>query len=44
MIPAGMRHYAQAKGATVLQLHGIGPWSLTYVNPGDAPKQEVGHR
>jgi quercetin dioxygenase-like cupin family protein len=24
MIPAGMRHFAQAKGATVLQLHGTG--------------------
>jgi quercetin dioxygenase-like cupin family protein len=29
MIPAGMRHFAQAKGATVLQLHGTGPWKLT---------------
>jgi quercetin dioxygenase-like cupin family protein len=38
MIPAGMRHFAQAKGATTLQLHGIGPWKLTYVNPADQPK------
>ena len=38
MIPAGMRHFAQAKGATVLQLHGTGPWKLTYVNPADQPK------
>jgi quercetin dioxygenase-like cupin family protein len=44
MIPTGMRHFAQAKGATVLQLHGIGPWGLTYVNPADAPKQPVGAR
>jgi mannose-6-phosphate isomerase-like protein (cupin superfamily) len=44
MIPAGVRHYAQAKGAAMLQLHGIGPWSLTYVNPADAPKQEGGSR
>ena len=38
MIPAGMHHFARAKGATVLQLHGTGPWKLTYVNPADQPK------
>jgi quercetin dioxygenase-like cupin family protein len=38
MIPSGTRHFAQAKGATVIQLHGIGPWNLIYVNPADAPK------
>jgi quercetin dioxygenase-like cupin family protein len=37
-IPAGMRHFARAKGATVLQLHGTGPWKLSYVNPADQPK------
>ena len=42
MIPAGMRHFAQAKGATVLQLHGTGPWKLTYVNPADQPRPETG--
>ena len=36
--PAGMRHFAWAKGETVLQLHGIGPWSITYVNPADDPR------
>ncbi|MDP9142236.1 MAG: cupin domain-containing protein, partial [Pseudomonadota bacterium] len=25
----GMRHFAWTKGETVLQLHGIGPWSIT---------------
>jgi quercetin dioxygenase-like cupin family protein len=38
MIPAGMHHFAQAQGEVILQLHGIGPWSLTYVNPADAPR------
>lgn len=38
MLPKGMRHFAEAKGATVIQLHGNGPWSLTYANPADAPK------
>ncbi|GAC1648013.1 MAG: cupin domain-containing protein [Gemmatimonadaceae bacterium] len=37
MIPAGMRHYAKAKGETILQLHGVGPWRLTYVNKADDP-------
>ena len=38
VIPAGMHHYAWASGRTVIQLHGMGPWKLTYVNPADAPK------
>jgi len=23
---------------TVIQLHGIGPWTITYVNPSDDPR------
>jgi mannose-6-phosphate isomerase-like protein (cupin superfamily) len=37
-IPAGMRHFARAKGEVIIQLHGTGPWSLTYVNPADDPR------
>jgi quercetin dioxygenase-like cupin family protein len=37
-IPAGMRHFARAKGEVILQLHGTGPWGLTYVNPADDPR------
>lgn len=36
--PAGMQHFAWAKGETILQLHGIGPWMITYVNPSDDPR------
>ena len=36
-IPPGMRHFARADQATVIQLHGVGPWGLTYVNPADQP-------
>ena len=36
--PANMRHFVWAKGETVLQLHGVGPWSITYVNPADDPR------
>ncbi len=35
----GVRHFAQAKGETVIQLHGVGPWTLTYVNPADDPRK-----
>jgi quercetin dioxygenase-like cupin family protein len=38
VIPTGMRHFARADKPTVVQLHGIGPWELTYVNPADQPK------
>jgi hypothetical protein len=34
----GMRHFAWAKGDTIIQLHGIGPWMITYVNPADDPR------
>lgn len=37
VIPPGMRHFARAEKATVIQLHGVGPWGLTYVNPADRP-------
>ena len=37
--PPGMRHYGWAEGETILQLHGKGPWTITYVNPADDPRQ-----
>jgi quercetin dioxygenase-like cupin family protein len=36
--PANHAHYAAAKGETVVQVHAMGPFALTYVNPADAPK------
>ena len=36
--PIGMQHFAYAEGETVLQLHGRGPWTITYVNPADDPR------
>ena len=36
--PAGMRHFAWAKGDTVIQIHGVGPRMITYVNPADDPR------
>jgi quercetin dioxygenase-like cupin family protein len=37
----GTRHFAEAQGETVLQLHGVGPWSVTYVNPADDPRKQT---
>ena len=37
---AEMHHFAWAKGETVLQLHGVGPWTIVYVNPADDPRMK----
>jgi quercetin dioxygenase-like cupin family protein len=37
-MPKGMRHFAMAKGETILQIHGIGPFEIHYVNPADDPR------
>jgi len=37
MMPAEMRHFAIAKTAVTLQVHGVGPFVLNYVNPADDP-------
>jgi quercetin dioxygenase-like cupin family protein len=38
--PAGMRHFAWAKGETVVQVHGEGPFTIHYVNPDDDPRKK----
>lgn len=38
-MPAQAVHYAGARGETVIQLHGIGPWAINYVNPADDPRR-----
>ena len=35
---AGMKHFVWIKGETVVQFHGMGPWSIQYVNPADDPR------
>lgn len=39
MMPAGTRHFAWTRGETIVQLHGTGPWGLTYVNATDDPRK-----
>jgi quercetin dioxygenase-like cupin family protein len=36
--PAGMKHTAWFENETVIQLHGVGPWQINYVNPADDPR------
>ena len=35
---AGTRHFAWFEGETILQVSGMGPWTVTYVNPADDPR------
>jgi len=41
LMPAEMRHYAMAKTDAIVQVHGMGPFQLTYVNPKDDPSKRV---
>ena len=36
----GTRHFAFTKEKSTIQLHGIGPWGINYVNPGDDPRHK----
>jgi quercetin dioxygenase-like cupin family protein len=44
VIPTGSPHYFVTKDETVLQVNGIGPWGVTYVNSTDDPRQRTGQR
>jgi hypothetical protein len=36
--PACMKHFVWVQGETVIQFHGDGPWTITYLNPADDPR------
>ena len=38
---SGMKHFVQTKGETIAQFHGMGPWSIQYVNPADDPRNQA---
>ena len=38
--PARMNHYAWTSSPTVVQIHGQGPFAMTYVNPADDPRSK----
>jgi hypothetical protein len=39
MLPAKLPHMARAKGDTLIQISGMGPFAITYVNPQDDPRK-----
>jgi quercetin dioxygenase-like cupin family protein len=39
--PRNQAHFAEAQGETIVQVHALGPFALTYVNPADMPKAAV---
>lgn len=40
-MPRKMNHYVRAKGETVLQITGMGPFEVTYANPQDDPRKKT---
>lgn len=41
-IPAGMAHFAATSTETIIQLTGIGPWDIVYLDPRDDPRLGTG--
>src|SRR5688572_830520 len=40
LMPVKQVHFAFTKKATIIQLHGMGPWGINYVNPADDPRKK----
>jgi quercetin dioxygenase-like cupin family protein len=38
IMPAGLRHFLWTTMGAVIEVHGIGPWGITFVNPEDDPR------
>jgi quercetin dioxygenase-like cupin family protein len=43
-LPGGQHHAAQARGETIVQINGWGPFDIHYVNPADDPTQTTAKR
>ncbi len=39
-LPAGMPHFASAVGETIVQINGVGPFDVIYVDPKDDPRKK----
>jgi hypothetical protein len=39
-MPKTMRHFGRAKGELIVQVHGMGPFEVNYVNPADDPRKK----
>ncbi len=42
VLPANMPHYALIPQDAVVQINGVGPFDLNYVNPAEDPRKQVG--
>ncbi len=40
IMQAKVNHFAWTKGETIVQVHGVGPWAINYVNPADDPRKK----
>jgi quercetin dioxygenase-like cupin family protein len=38
VMPIGESHYVWIEEETVVQLHSVGPWGITYIDPADDPR------
>ncbi|MBU3890042.1 DUF4437 domain-containing protein [Methylosinus sporium] len=41
IMPPGVAHYAFFDQETVIQIDGMGPWAIDYVNPKDDPRNQI---
>jgi quercetin dioxygenase-like cupin family protein len=40
IMQVGTRHYAWTEEETIVQIHSVGPWGITYVNSADDPRKK----
>jgi hypothetical protein len=40
VMKTGTNHFFYSKSGCTIQLHGMGPWGITYVNPADDPRNK----
>lgn len=40
VIPPKSPHFGVVRGETIVQVHGVGPWGVNYVNPEDDPRKK----
>jgi hypothetical protein len=41
VMPTGAHHFAWTDQETVVQIHGIGPWGITYIDPATDPRNRA---
>jgi hypothetical protein len=39
-MPAGHPMYGWTKEETIIQVHGVGPWGIDYLNSADDPRKK----